>query len=243
MGFTAKDRNAFFAKWFRTDAGGLSVAERLVAEHSDIEMHTRLPLIATLVAALVENNYTPTSRAEIYGQRLELLLERWETVKGLRRSTVPRKSQLRFLKHLAMIVLDRQNRSARFGWDELRQAFAKGLGAYGDDLDPSSTLVSARTSLNAAGFPATDRTWTPNDYAPAYEALEKLVSKRGDGVLPRAGSARSGAVFSRMIDRGNFAVAADRSLPVEARLPIVAGSMQPLTGLLKLYLRAALRPP
>jgi hypothetical protein len=103
-------------------------------------MHTRLPLIATLVAALVENNYAPTTRAEIYGQRLDLLLERWEAVKGLRRSMVPRKSQLRFLKHLAMIVHDRKNRSARFGWEEFREAFAKGLGAYGDGLDPDEFL-------------------------------------------------------------------------------------------------------
>jgi hypothetical protein len=140
-GFTASDRNSFFQKWFKDDVGRRAAAERLVASYDDIDQHTRLPLIATLVAALVENDYAPTTRAEIYAQRLDLLLERWESVKGLRRLTVPKKSQLRFLKHLAFIVHRRAaGRASRFGWDEIRDAFSTGLGRLGDQLDPEDLV-------------------------------------------------------------------------------------------------------
>ncbi len=62
------------------------------------------PMIATIVAALYENDYDlPQSRAEVYQKRFDLLLERWDKVRGVpRRTNVRPGDKLLFLSRLAL---------------------------------------------------------------------------------------------------------------------------------------------
>ena len=66
----------------------------------------RTPLNATIVAALHQNGYDlPRSRVELYQQRFELLLDRWDRVRRVvPRTRINKTDKLRFLSRLAMVM-------------------------------------------------------------------------------------------------------------------------------------------
>src|SRR5262249_12068616 len=84
--FAPRERDRFLLRWFADDRHHLEVARRLVRDNKDIAEHTCIPLVATLVASLVENGYQPSTKAEIYDHRLRLLLEDWDRYRGVERS-------------------------------------------------------------------------------------------------------------------------------------------------------------
>ena len=93
-----------------------------------------MPLLATLVAALIERGYAPTTRNDIYNDRLELLLGRWDHARGVNRSYAPTDVKLRYLEFLAYMVHNLPGRRRRFSKDLLAQAFAEGMGLRGSKL-------------------------------------------------------------------------------------------------------------
>jgi hypothetical protein len=106
-----------------------------------------------------------------------------------------------------------------------------GAAAQGAAEDVS---LSARDYI-ARGLPAPDRIWLGNDVETAANVLATLA-EQGHGQLPRAGSARSGEVFTRMTSADNLAYYRDRTLPLNARLPLALTHLQAGSQLLKLYL-------
>lgn len=137
--FSDQDRDAFFAKWFRSSPERLDKIAHLVSTFGDIRDHARSPLIATLMAALVERDYAPTTRNAVYDNRLSILLETWDAVKGVSRFQAPISLRYRFLQQLAFDVHSAPGRRSTFGLPEMRDAFSLGLGRAGraiafDDL-------------------------------------------------------------------------------------------------------------
>jgi hypothetical protein len=129
--FTPEERDGFFAKWLEEDPSAHARAKDLVRKHEDIEFHTRLPLIATVAAILVGKGYEPTTRAEIYDQRLQLLLERWDRARDVRRIKVEDpKPKRRFLRQLAFRA-HAKLRSRLFAETDIMEVYSKALGEWG----------------------------------------------------------------------------------------------------------------
>jgi hypothetical protein len=125
--FSTEERNEFFVKWFKNDPVRLETAMSLIKSHGDVSFHTRTPLIATLVAALVEYDYKPTSRSAVYKQRLDLLLGEWDAVKGLQRSAIPLLHKQRFLEYLAYKMHSAYRREAKL--EDVQGVVVQALGA------------------------------------------------------------------------------------------------------------------
>jgi hypothetical protein len=142
--FSGETRDAFFSRWFQHDLESANRAERLVRQYPDIDNHTRLPLVATLTAVLVGQGYEPRTRADIYNQRLELLLERWDRARGIRRASVndigPKQ---RFLRQLAFRLHATRRRS--FSRDDFEAVYQKALGELGYKQITVSGLLSDLT--------------------------------------------------------------------------------------------------
>lgn len=128
--FSAEARNQFFERWFCNDPITLGKAYDLIKRYPDIDEHTRLPLVATLTAVLVGQGYEPKTRADIYGQRLDLLLERWDRARGVRRVAVkdigPKR---RFLRQLAFGLHTARARS--FNREAFLATYDRALGELG----------------------------------------------------------------------------------------------------------------
>lgn len=93
-------------------------------------------------------------------------------------------------------------------------------------ITPDRSLTAAEYA--AAGLPPVDHPWTHAEITAAARALTTLVA--GDvSRLPREGSARSGAVFSRFVDVARVDPAAPMSMDDEF------GYLGALTDVLRLY--------
>lgn len=99
----------------------------------------------------------------------------------------------------------------------------------------ASDRTLTATEYETGGVPPCDRPWTPDDYRRAWMALGKLA--RGDrALLPRAGSARSGGVFVRMVSPENFASLRDVSATPEDRAAEADAYLAGIPRLMGLYL-------
>lgn len=134
--FTVEERDAFFEKWFSQRQDLLKTTTNLVVTYPDIGLHARLPLIATMLVALVENGYTPRSRAEIYNHRLDLLLSRWDRSRGVARTFVDNPdAKRRFLRYLAFSMHNSPRRRRTIRQTELHSVFEASLGMWGYSVD------------------------------------------------------------------------------------------------------------
>ena len=111
-------------------------------QYGDIDQHTRTPLLATLVAALVENDLRPTSRAEIYRERWRLLLGDWDRVKGVSRAEIPAAVKWRYIKRLAFDVhlAGGAGRGRLFKKDDMLQTYSHALGMRGYAIEFDSLV-------------------------------------------------------------------------------------------------------
>lgn len=133
--FTNEERTLFFQKWFGADQQLISQAHELIARYSDIDTHTRLPLIATIMVVLLQNEIVPKTRAEIYGFRLDLLLSKWDRLRGVKRLAVDNPdAKRRFLRELAYQLHSSQPRKRKITYTELRDIYESSLGAWGYDV-------------------------------------------------------------------------------------------------------------
>jgi hypothetical protein len=139
--FTDGERSEFFKRWFSQKPELVQRARELVAEHRDLEVHTRLPLIATIMVALLENGIEPKTRAEVYGMRLDLLLSRWDKFRGVRRLAfdVP-EAKRRFLRNLAYKIHSMPGRRRFMTADDLLKVYEDSLGKWGYDREFAMVL-------------------------------------------------------------------------------------------------------
>jgi hypothetical protein len=113
MPFDDTQQEAFFRRWFDgTDHDYRDVMEFL---HTNprIKEVCAIPINATIVAALHQNGCAlPESRVEVYQKRFELLLERWDRVRGVpgRTKVKPGDKKL-FLVRLALALHSRGRRT------------------------------------------------------------------------------------------------------------------------------------
>lgn len=115
----------FYKKWFRASPESCKPIMNFLEHNAYVKEIARVPMIATLIATLYENSYDlPRSRSEIYVQRFDLLLRKWDIVKGIAsRSVFRADDKLIILRRLALRLHEHHRRS--FGvqdiadlWDE-----------------------------------------------------------------------------------------------------------------------------
>jgi hypothetical protein len=132
--FTDSERAEFFEKWFRMKPDLVKRAAGLVAEYPDLNLHTRLPLIATILVALLENGIEPKTRSDIYSMRLDLLLSRWDKSRGVRRFEVDKpEAKRRFLRQVAYKMHSQPKRTRLITLEDLQAAYESSLGRWGYD--------------------------------------------------------------------------------------------------------------
>jgi len=129
--FSTTERDLFFKKWFANNQYNYETI-KILLKHEDINYHTRLPLIATITAALIEKGYKPTTRSEIYDNRLDLLLSEWDDFKNLKRYKVNNpKAKRRFLRDLAFSVHNSPERNRLFSKSIMNESYFNSLGHWG----------------------------------------------------------------------------------------------------------------
>lgn len=155
--FNSTERNLFFKKWFRHDPPKYRRALNLINIHKDIDRNTHFPLLATLVAALIENGMEPTTKSEIYRHRLRLLLGDWDNAKGVARNDIGPHVKMRFLKALAFHA---HNTSQRYiGKTELMDVYCSALGAKGYEI-PLDNLLAELVTANGVLIQEGNDTYT-----------------------------------------------------------------------------------
>jgi hypothetical protein len=109
---------------------------------------------------------------------------------------------------------------------------------------PTPTAPDTSLTLgvyHAAGVPALDQPWSVPDYQRCLEVFVALL-RSGRGDLPRAGSARSGALFARVVDAGNFVEVREARAPGLAageRARRLESYLEVFPGFLKVYAPAS----
>lgn len=188
--FNNEEREEFFRKWFQLRPDLLSYARELVSSHKDLDSHTRLPLIATILVALLENGDEPKTRADIYSMRLELLLSRWDKSRGVRRLEVDRpEPKRRFLRQLAFELHSNPARPRLIGLKDLEEVYGESLGKWGygikfenvlgDLVAGSGLLVEERKDVYSFGH-LSFQEYLVGEYLAYSSRLEELVSRFGD---------------------------------------------------------------
>jgi hypothetical protein len=130
--FDKAERNEFFQKWFSGDKSCIKTVKMLISNSPDIDYHTRLPLIATITASLIQRGYAPTTRSEIYDCRLRLLLSQWDRIREIERFLIDDpNAKRRFLRRLAYNVHSSAERRRTFNFEDIRKAFTEALGDWG----------------------------------------------------------------------------------------------------------------
>ncbi|HEX4132826.1 MAG TPA: hypothetical protein VHZ24_22525 [Pirellulales bacterium] len=110
--FTEVQLFDFMDRWFEASTKKRLEIKEFLERNSHIKAVCANPMTATIVASLHENNFAlPHSRAEVYERRFELLLERWDrlrNVKRVRRVSKPDKKH--FLRQLAYVLHSKHRR-------------------------------------------------------------------------------------------------------------------------------------
>lgn len=139
--FDDRERDEFFEKWFKHNPELLEQARELIAKHPDLETHTRIPLIATITVALLQNGFIPKTRAEIYAYRLDLLLSKWDRFRGVERLYVDNPdAKRRFLRELAFQIHSSPDRTRAIALENLRDVYEQSLGEWGYNISYDKVL-------------------------------------------------------------------------------------------------------
>jgi hypothetical protein len=125
----------FFSSWFANDEGSYDRIMSMLASNEHVRTICKIPMIAALVASLQENNYDlPRSRTEIYANRFDLLLEKWDRMRQVPSRVRIRASDKMLLLSRLAFAIHRRNRS-RFSVAELEAIWRRGIA----DLYPEVT--------------------------------------------------------------------------------------------------------
>ena len=128
--FENSDREEFFQRWFRDDPGKQKVVFDLLGRSKDLAENARVPLMATLIAALVENDQEPGSRLQIYRQRLKLLLDFWDRSREVQRAQISPENKDRYVQELAFHMHSNHQREIRMAGAERVFVSALGYASY-----------------------------------------------------------------------------------------------------------------
>ena len=160
--FNETERNEFFKKWFSHRPERAERAAELMRQYPDLATHTCVPLIATVLVALLENGIEPKTRAEVYSMRLDLLLSKWDKSRGVRRLQIDiPEAKRRFLRRLAHKLHSSSGRRRLMGLEFLEAVYAESLGKWGYDRNfatilndlvvGSGILIEERTGIFSFG--------------------------------------------------------------------------------------------
>lgn len=130
--FSESERNKFIVDWLAPDTTLAAQACGVLKRYRDIDLHTRLPLVATLYVGLLQHGLRPKTRVEIYEQRLQLLLEKWPAIKGVENMLVDNpKEKLEFLMHLAYRLHSSPTRRRAIPFEAIEDVYHECLGHWG----------------------------------------------------------------------------------------------------------------
>jgi hypothetical protein len=139
--FSKESRNEFFQKWFNNSKEYYKKAIELCTEYPDIDENSRVPLLATIIAVLIENGFRPTNRVEIYEHRLDLLLWKWDHSRGIKRTLIDNvDAKKRFLMNLAFTLHSFPERRRIMKMVEIKEVFEKSLGNFGYQIEFSDLI-------------------------------------------------------------------------------------------------------
>lgn len=101
-----KQLKSFFEKWLKHSSAKSDKVIAYLKENPRLNTVCRTPIVATIVASLHERGQPlPRSKTEVYQQRFDLLLGKWDEQKGVgERNKVLAKDKLRFLSHLGLAL-------------------------------------------------------------------------------------------------------------------------------------------
>lgn len=113
--FTNEQIIDFCNKWFRNDRDKSERMRKLITSSETFRVLCKNPLYLTLVAALMQNNRPiPERRVEIYRERFDLLLHKWDYARGVFRNKYEGELKLLLLKKLAFSLHQRALRVFHF---------------------------------------------------------------------------------------------------------------------------------
>jgi hypothetical protein len=128
--FSEDSRDQFFSKWFAGKPENIQIVKSLCSEYPAFDQNSRIPMLAIIIAVLIENGYKPTSRVELYEHRLDLLLWKWDQARGVKRNLFDNpEAKKRFLMELAFHLHKQKSRTATT--KIMKEVFEKSLGQYG----------------------------------------------------------------------------------------------------------------
>lgn len=148
QGFTPSQLEQFFDKWFRGAKGKAASLLEFVAEHEAIAEAASSPLVASILAVLHQyDRDLPETYADLFEDRFEFLLDRWDKGRKIARNVYPKKDKRVFLERLAFATHAKRERLFRD--DTMRAVFQEALGGlYGmDHLRPFVSELLVRNGV------------------------------------------------------------------------------------------------
>ncbi len=108
-----------------------------------------------------------------------------------------------------------------------------------DGASPTPSTTDADPTLEASqyvlyGVPKPERVWSSGDYELAAQALQKVYDE-DPALLPRLDSAKSGAVFERIVAEENLTVLDDETIPMATRASVAMGMNRGLLVIMGFY--------
>src|SRR5436305_792201 len=100
--FTPGQIKIFFENWFRSDERKAKLILEFLARYPHIQEAASSPMVATVLATITQyDRELPKTYAELYAERFDLLLERWDRGKKVIRNVYDKKDKLAVLQDLA----------------------------------------------------------------------------------------------------------------------------------------------
>lgn len=126
-GFNDLQLSNFFTKWLADTKQSPENVTEFLNENNYIKEVARLPMIATIIAALYENDYDlPQSKSDLYNKRFDLLLDKWQVTKGVvLRGYVKPRDKFVLLMRLALTLHIHHKR--RFEKENLEKIWKEGF--------------------------------------------------------------------------------------------------------------------
>jgi hypothetical protein len=148
MPFSDRQLTEFFKRWFANSKKTYKPIIEFLDKNAHIKDICRTPMIATIVAALYENDYDlPESRVDVYEKRFDLLLGKWDRMRGVsQRSRVKPRGKLRFLTRLAMKLHFEHRR--RFTAEDARSIWQDSFQRHYEGMSIEDVLDELRLANN-----------------------------------------------------------------------------------------------
>jgi hypothetical protein len=145
--FSTDQIRRFFKKWFRSDTGKAAIVLEFLSTHPHIAEAASSPMVATLLATLTQyDRHLPTTYADLYKERFDLLLDRWDLGKKVHRNVYAKDDKLVVIQDLAYL----SHCKGRTYFD--RSAFERSfLKVLGNVLSPDHTGPFLKELLQSNG--------------------------------------------------------------------------------------------